>query len=274
MVHRLILVGLLVTAACDLRAQTIPAGAVYQAAAANGIEYISPTAGTAIINQKSALNWKSVGVGILTDGSIGVLSAGLGGLITIPAKALAGLAVGHAFVDDVVQPILTTAAPSGLSNIAPVLLITGTVAVTPAACVENSMFATRFVSTAAPVKKGPMSAPVMAIIDGATFTFTPQGVQVLKNATGNAVRQFMVVDVLACPGGILTATPSPTTGTGKVDPANFTVDLNRAIHAKLETEGTFEDYDEVRLGKIMAAHAREREIAATFDAIEEARRTQ
>lgn len=175
--------------ALPLVAQTpvIPAGLVYQAAAANNIQYISPTAGQAIINQRATLNWRSILGSALADGSIGVLTGGLAGVIHMGLTAEVALAAGHAYYDRVGAPLLAAAAPNP-NNIAPVLLITGTLAPSAGACVENSLFAVY----AKNIK------PFSVNVAGAVVSFTPQGVQVLRNISGQVIKSFQVIDVVAC----------------------------------------------------------------------------
>jgi hypothetical protein len=188
---------------------TIPGGLIYQSAAQAGLVYITPTAATAIVVQKAGLNWKSIGLQVLTDGSIAAVAGGLSGVVSISKPILTGLAVGHGFVDQVVAPILGEAAPSGLSNFPPVLAMNGSVAVTSGVCAEATIFASQFktatgttVTAKAMLKKkataAPIAAPITLSIMGATVSFTPQTETVLKNAAGSNIKQFIPVDVLAC----------------------------------------------------------------------------
>jgi hypothetical protein len=202
---------------------TIPGGLVYQTGAQFGLDSIMPSAATAIIQQKVGLNWKTIGVRVLTDGSIGVLSAGLGGIISISKPILTGLAVGHGFIDTEVTPILSAAAPSGLANLAPVLQVTGSLVVTPGTCAEATIFVSQFPTPTVPVSARAMlsratkaasalPSPITVSIMGANVTFTPQTVTVLKNAAGTNIKQFIPVDVLACAQQIAPSLGVPVPG--------------------------------------------------------------
>lgn len=213
---------------------TVPAGDVYQAATGAGVAYISPTAGAAILSQKSALNWKSILLTVLSQGTLWTPAAGLSGLISIPTKVSAGLVIAHGAYDNYFQPILTEAQPAGAANIAPVLQLTGTMSASSAACAENSMFATSMKGIAAPLKRT-IPQPATVSVGGLTVTFTPQGAQVLKNAAGSYVKKFMVVDVLAC---------LPTTGT---------VAARAALDTSHVPVTVTDDLAQQRLAKIMRA---------------------
>ncbi len=174
----------------------VPAGLIYQAAAQQGIDYITPLAGQAIINTKAALNWRNVIIGLVSDGSIGVLTAGVSGVIHMSMALETALAAGHGYYDYAVRPLLANGAPNP-GDIPPVLQMTGTVAPTATACTDNSMYAVS--TTMAAKKKLKVSPPrATALIGGLSVTFTAQGVQVLRNISGGVISQFQVYDVVAC----------------------------------------------------------------------------
>lgn len=185
---------------------SVPAGAIYQAAVMNGIDYINPTTGQDILNKKASLNWKTIAGQVLAEGSIGVVTGGLSGVLHIPTGALIGLTVGHSYYDRSIAPIIAGAAPSP-ANIAPVLQMTGAMAPSVNACVENSMYASSVNNIPAKLaisKKKKLTAPtvvanpVFAMVSGLNVSFSPQGLAVLKDLSGAAIDQFMVIDVLAC----------------------------------------------------------------------------
>lgn len=191
-------ISILILSSALLFAQTpvVPAGLIYQAAAQQGIDYISPISGQAIINQAAALNWKTILGSVLADGSIGILTAGLSGVISIAKPIEVGLAVGHAYYDHTIQPILAAGSPNP-GNIPPVLQLTDSVAPTATNCTENSMFAVS-AQMAAKKKMAKSPARANALIGGLSVTFTAQGVQVLKNISGKVITAFQVFDVVAC----------------------------------------------------------------------------
>jgi hypothetical protein len=184
------LIALAVGLSCPAPAQ-IPAGIIYQAAVESGMGYVNPITGQAIVNQKSALNLKSFLAHAATDGSIGVLTAGLGGLIHMGTALEAGLAGGHVFADKEITPLLAVAAPNP-NDLPPVLQMTASMSPTAAACAENTIYAPRAKSL----------GPVM--INGYAVTFSYQGEQVLRHVDGRRLKQFQAVDVVACvPGTIV-----------------------------------------------------------------------
>lgn len=185
---------------------TLPGGAVYQTALAHGVTYLEATAGSAIINQKSALNWKHVVITGLGPLTIGALSAGIGGIITMPLGLEKGLSIGHLFYDSEIEGPLSAAAPSGLANIAPVLSVNGSMIATPGSCANNTIFASSVQGVPSAALKAmakqkaaagiPIVAPVQ--ISGLTVTYAPQSLAVVKNASGSQIPEFVVIDVLAC----------------------------------------------------------------------------
>lgn len=185
---------------------SVPAGAIYQAAVMNGIDYINPTTGQDILNKKASLNWKTIAGEVLAEGSIGVVTGGLSGVLHIPTGALIGLSVGHSYYDRSIAPIIAGAAPSP-ANIAPVLQMTGSMAPSINACVENSLYASSMGNISAKMalskkKKAVaptnIASPVFTMVGGLQVSFVGQGVAVLKDLSGSAIDQFMVVDVVAC----------------------------------------------------------------------------
>src|SRR5271170_7258120 len=174
-----------------LMAQTTPgvaAGLVYQAALESGISYIEPSAGQAIINQRVALNWNTIAGQVFSDGSIGVLMAGLAGVIHLSVPVEIGLASFHAFYDHTVAPLIAEGVPTP-SSIAPVLPMNGTMTPTATACAEASMYALW-------AKGAHVVGPVM--VGGLIVTYAPQGVAVLRNISGARIKSVQVVDVVAC----------------------------------------------------------------------------
>jgi hypothetical protein len=191
----------------------VPAGQIYQAALTVGINYISPQAGQAIVNQKSLLNWKTIAGEVLSDGSIGVLTGGLAGVISIGKVTEVSLAAFHAFYDHSIAPIIAEGEPNP-NNIPPVLAMNGTVSPSASTCAEYSMYATPPGGTAKTAMKLLKSGQIRASagnvnVGGLTVSFTLQGVQVLKNISGGSISQFVVYDVLAC-----LSTPSVPTSPG------------------------------------------------------------
>ncbi len=185
---------------------SVPAGAIYQAAVANGIDYINPTTGQDILNKRASLNWKTVAGQVASEGSIGVITGGLSGIFHITTGALIGLSVGHSYYDRSIAPIIAGAAPSP-SAIAPVLQMGGSMAPSATACVENSLYASSVSNISAKMmlsKKRkataptPIANPVFAMVGGLSISFSPQGVGVLRDLSGATIDQFMVIDVLAC----------------------------------------------------------------------------
>lgn len=167
----------------------VPSGLIYQVAIANGFQPISPLSGQAIINERAAVNWKTIAGQVLADGSIGLLTGGLAGVIHLSTPVMIGLASGHAFYDHSVAPILAAAAPNP-GDIPPVLQVTGSLAPTSSTCTENSMYVT-------PSKNLRSVGPIVAY--GLSLSFSVQSPQVLKNAAGSIIKRFQVVEVLACP---------------------------------------------------------------------------
>lgn len=182
--------ALLILAASFASAQpSAPGGLVYQALLQNGVSYISPSAGQAILSQKAGLNWKTLGSQILVDGSLGVLSGGLAGVINIGTTAETGLAAFHLFADKKIAPILALAG-SHPDSIPPVLQVGQSMAPTVTGCAENSIYAVFN-------PKAPPRIPA-AIINGLVVSFSAQGAAVLRNAGGQLIRSFQIIDVLAC----------------------------------------------------------------------------
>jgi len=194
--------ALIVGLAPVLAAQSVPAGLLYQAASENGIQYISPSAGQAIIDTRSGLNWHNIAGEILSDGSIGVLIGGLSGAVAMSTAIEVGLATGHTFYDHTVAPIIAKGAPNP-GSVPPVLPLNGTVAPSTNACTENSMYAVWAGGSWKAAKKlrkqGVQAARVGPInVGGLLVTFVPQGVDVLKNISGQRIKAFQVIDVVAC----------------------------------------------------------------------------
>lgn len=207
MTHLRTFLGLVVAllAASVLRAQTvstpvIPAGLIYQAATQTGVQYIDPISGQAILSQRAALNWHNVATQVFGDASIGLLTAGLAGVIHMPVSAETALGAFHAYYDHTIAPLVAAGAPSPTA-IAPVLPMNGTVAPSSTQCVENSIYAV-YNKSAAPV--GPV------LVGGLNVTFTPQGAVVLKNSAGQRIKGFEIVNVLAClPVAVVLPTSAP-----------------------------------------------------------------
>lgn len=181
----------------EVRAQSIAGGLIYQAAAEGGVDYVNPTSGQAIINQKAALNWKNILGSALSDGSIGVLTAGLANVFPLSKAVEVALAAGHTYYDHSIAPILAGAAPNP-NDIPPVLQMAASMSPGPTACAENSIYATR-----APKTYGPV------MINGLSVTYAAQGVQVVKHIDGSKLKQFQVVDVLVCLPGNVVPPPAP-----------------------------------------------------------------
>jgi hypothetical protein len=195
---------------------TIPAGLIYQAAATQaGIDYISPQAGQAIINQKAALNWKSILNSALSEGSIAVLAGGLSGVVSMSKPVELSLALAHAYYDRVGAPILAQALANP-NDIPPVLEMNASVTASPGACMENSIYAIwtggSLKQSRQLLKTGKRATSVTTNVDGLIVTFTPQGLQVLKNISGQAISQFQVVDVLVCAPRQFPAIPAAASG--------------------------------------------------------------
>jgi hypothetical protein len=177
-----------------LQGQAVPAGLIYQAAIEGGIDYLSPQVGQAIINQKAALNWKVIAAHMLTDGSIGVLTAGLTGVIHMSTVWKTALVAGHEFADKEAVPLLQAGAPNP-NDIPPVLAMNGSMNPSPSACVENSIYASN-------------AKRLKAVINGIVVTFSPQLGQVMRHIDGSKLKQVQALDVLACVPGI-TVLPPP-----------------------------------------------------------------
>lgn len=193
-----LLIGLILTLTLSAQTLSISGGAVYQTALSNGIQYISPSSGQAILNQKAGLNWKNIILEAAGIGSIAAVTSGLSGLVAISKPVLAGLAVGHVVYDQFGQPLLQTAAPNP-GAISPVLQVNSTLSPTLTSCIENSIFASAVEGQAVKkMKKGMLLRNYNNSVGGLSVTFAPQGVQVLKNAAGSTIKQFIVVDVLVC----------------------------------------------------------------------------
>ena len=202
---------LIALCALPLMGQNIPSGHIYQAALANGIVYTMPTEGAQILDQKAGLNWKSILLTILTDGSLDAAVGGITGIVKMPVSLITALAVGHGFIDKEGPAFLTIAAPNPAAVLASVLPINGSMTVTPTTCADGVIFAssvpgttTAGVSTrlkAAAVRKAKANAVegTTVMVDGVVVSFSPQAVGVLVNAAGSQIDQFIIVDVLACP---------------------------------------------------------------------------
>jgi hypothetical protein len=178
----------------------VPAGLVYQAAIAVGLQPISPVSGQAIINERAALNWKTVSGQVLGPVALGVLLGGISGVIPM-GKLTQGILGGvHGYYDGAIAPLIARAAPNP-NDIPAVIQVTGMVAPSTGACFEGSMY----VSPSKVIRGG---GPIN--VGGLAVTFSVQSPQVLKHAGGGIIKKFQVVDVIACiPIGPLPAPPAP-----------------------------------------------------------------
>lgn len=175
---------------------SISAVALYQAAAQNGIAYIPPVSGQAIINEKSSLNWKNVVLGGASNATIGTAVAGMSKVITLSNPVIIGLTVAYVAYVTWVAPLLSKAAPNP-NDIPPVLQIGSSMS----SGSENSIYASSVGGVPASTmvkmaKKGTRLAPISTFINGMLVTYQVQGIQVMKNAAGGKIKQFIIVDVL------------------------------------------------------------------------------
>jgi hypothetical protein len=193
---------------CAQTTPIVPAGLIFQAAAARGIQYIQPTAAQSIINKKAAINWHNLILNAVGVASMGTVTAGVTGLVHMSTAVLGAFAVGHTIYDAYGAPLLQAEAPNP-NDIAPPLQLTGTVAPSAGACAEYSMFASGFAQIGSVVAKHRRFAAASSTalvsnlstpsnVGGLLVTFTPQGVQVLRDISGGLIAQFEVVDVVAC----------------------------------------------------------------------------
>jgi len=183
-----------------MRAQFIPAPAVYQAGLANGVIYIAPPVGTAIINQHVSENWKTVLAQIGGDTSIAGAVFGIAGTVSMTKQWELALTAAHeGFV--LAQKWLQNTAPSGTSQISPVLQMNGAVGNGS----ENTIFASSFmgadfktVKRALKSRRLAASTPltVSTEIKGLRVSYTAQGVQTQLIAAGAKIKDFIIVDVL------------------------------------------------------------------------------
>jgi len=171
-----------------LLAQTVPNGAIYQSAAAQGIAYVSPSSGAQILATKAALNWKTLLNTAAGDGSIGAVVLGLTKAISMSSGWTVGLALFHGFWDTFGSGVLATSVPNPQPLIQSLLQPNQATALA-GTCAEGSMLA--------PVKGAKTVGPVT--ITGASVTFSPQSPVVLVYADGSKIRGFGVWDVLICP---------------------------------------------------------------------------
>lgn len=177
-------------------AQSIPAGLIYQAGAAAGIDYINPLSGQAIINQKSALNWHKIAGQVLGDAPLGVLIGGLAKVIPVSAPIEIALGGFHAYYDQSIAPLVAQGAPNP-NDIPPVLQMTASMSPSAAGCAEASIYAAK-------------APPTVALtINGLSVSYAYQGVAVLKHIDGSRLKQFSVVDVLVCLPGTIVLPTSP-----------------------------------------------------------------
>jgi hypothetical protein len=167
----------------------VPNGLIYQSAAANGISYISPVAGTQVLDQRAAINWKSLVNSAAGTGTITAVIMGVTKVIAMSSPWTVGLGLAHSAWDSFGSGVLQEAQPNPKAIIASLLqpsqstMINGT-------CSESSMFATTSKSMK-PI--GPLN------VGGAGVTFSPQGLAVLVNAAGSKIKGFAIYDVLVCP---------------------------------------------------------------------------
>lgn len=229
---------LIVAAILPVAAQTpsISATAIYQKAVAEGIVYIQPTACTAIINQRAATNWKTLGVQLATNASIG----------TVIAKATSELNMNNAWtlaatgafaLGEYTLGKLQNSVPEGTAALSP-LLNTGAT-VQPGS--EWTVCASQFQGVAGPAllkrlkaARNRAAAPLLTVsttIQGYLVTYTAQGVQTMILATGSKVKGLIAIDVM------IGTTPS-------------------ASVAEYESPGPLDlgYYDKIVLAKIQRAH--------------------
>ena len=242
------------------RAQTIPNGAIYEAAVGAGISYISPATGAQVLDQKAGLNWKSLVNGAASTGTITAVIAGLTKVIAMSTPWTVGLSMAHLAWDSWGSGVLAIAAPNP-GTIVQSLIQPNQATTLNGSCVEGSMFA-QIVKGAKPI--GPLN------VDGVAVTFSPQGVAVLVNASGSKIKDFGVYDVLACPWTV--PPPAPVQMRPQV-PGESSADPGANIQTLPTTSsGLFVDtpIDPAMYGwqlKIMYAHAKAE--AARQEAIEE-----
>lgn len=195
--------------ALPILAQTIPNGAVYQAAAANGINYVSPAAGAAVLAEKAGTNWKTIISNGILDGTMGAAFGSVSGVFHIGKSVTEAVLVAHQLWDSYGQAVVKTAAPNPNGIISSLLPIGGTTTISPTACVDSYILTSK-------VLKG--NAPVSAVVAGVSVTFSPQGVAVLVNTAGSKIRGLTVVDALLCPlAGGQTIIQQGAPGVGKLE---------------------------------------------------------
>lgn len=178
---------------CSAAPATVPNGFVYQTAVANGFSAIGPTMGTALLNQKIAMNWKHFLVTFVTNGAIDAAVGGLTGVVAMPASVIKGLAIGHAFMDQFGPQLLATA-PAASPVLSILLDPSKNTVFQSAGCVEASMLAT-YAKGAKPV--GPVlistNAPVAPVVIPASkdeALLNTERVRKIMAAREEAVRVF------------------------------------------------------------------------------------
>ena len=181
----------------------VAAGLIYQAAAAQGFNYIAPVSGQAIVAKKAGLDWRNMLTTLAANAPLGVLLSGLAGAISLSTNTEFALAGFHGYYDQALSPYLKAEAPNP-NDIDPVLQMNGTVSPSAVSCQGNSMFATFD-------HRHPPRA-VTVSVQGISVSFSPQGVAVLRNISGKLIKQFQVIHVLSCidpgAGGSVVVTPT------------------------------------------------------------------
>ena len=179
--------------ALPLVGQSIPAASIYQGALGQGIVYIQPAAGAAIVNDKSATNIKNVLLDLAGQTAVQGALATLTGVIKATKPITAGLLFGDGFVE-VGKKLLSQTAPQGTAALSPVLMMNGTMSPGDEATIYASQFQAvtpkQFRAQKATVN------PVTLTIKGCPVTFTPQGTQLVQLAAGSRIKNFIPVDVI------------------------------------------------------------------------------
>jgi hypothetical protein len=211
--------------ALPLAAQTIPNGAIYQAAAANGIVYISPSTGAQVLDQKAGTNWKSLLNGAAANGTIGGVVLGITKVVSMSSPWTTALLLAHMAWDQYGSSVLASAAPNP-KPIVSMLLQPAQTTTLNGACVEASMFA----------GQSKVAKPIGAVnVAGVAVTFSPQGTAVLVDAAGSKIKGFGIWDVLICPYAVTPPAPVPSLPQAEPPPTvEFTSPGNEAIEVKFD----------------------------------------
>lgn len=174
--------------ALPLSAQTISVGAIYQAAVASGVDYVSPSIGNQILNKKAEANWKTLTTTAVSSGTVATIVAGLEGIISISPAGLAALVLGNQAWNQFAGPLLAKEAPNPSEITSNVLMLNQSLTVAPGICGSGYIYA---------IYNKKLHAVGPITVEGLSVTYSPQGVAALRNAAGY-IKSLAVVHVLVC----------------------------------------------------------------------------